>query len=266
MKAAAIEELKSSIPVESPATRACGTVSERVSLVKIDPEPQYYTAPSTPEKKAESMQTAPEKFVAKLTELRQKRSDRSPDLQYVTAPSSPVKLECTTSKQRRSSKSPRQRGSKSHYVTAPSSPIMAKSKVSSLSPQALRLSAKLKLKRTSSPQEITLPNDDRSRREFLLNAYDKRRQNYIAFLAATFELQNAIGNKKGLQKLVCEQRQFEKKWPPQQGEAKQSEKDAKELIAATAIEKRELKMLDDVFHGQAFLEILWNIFDAKMSE
>ena len=303
-KAKALEQLDHML-IESPASRPFITVSERLVLVTNNDttEPQFYTAPSSPEK-LESTQ-APEESSA--------RSSKSPEPPYITAPSSPVKSEHIHApeepvKQKTSSESPKltiqsplplaesthvqiseesvtkpaklrkKRSSKSpkpRFVTAPSSPILVKSNVSSESPQELERLSKLKIKKVSSlkprptaeskqpsPEKcLSLPVNDRERKEFLLSAYDKRMEKQLAFLATTFILQNAIGIKKGLKDLVNEQRWFEKKWPSPQNETKEDV----EVTPGTAIEEREISMLDDVFHGQALLEILWKIFDAKKS-
>ena len=307
MKAEALEHLDRML-IESPASRSFITVSERLVLATNNDtaEPQFYTAPSSPEK-LESTQ-APEESVDKSE---QRRSSKSPEPPYITAPSTPEKSELThspkepvtksrssespslltvspllpekaepsqpseksvtkptKSRKKRSSKSPRPR-----YVTAPSSPTMVRSKISSESPQALE--GKLKIKKASSvksakqpspERSLTLPNNDVEREEFILNAFDRRMKKQLAFFAATFVLQSAIGVKKGLKDLVNEQRWFEKKWSSPR-EAKSSEKPKKdvEITPGTAIEEREISMLDDVWHGQALLEILWKIFDARKS-
>ena len=119
-----------------------------------------------------------------------------------------------------------------------------------------------------SPEKcLTLPNNNKERKEFLLNAYDKRKKKQLAFLAATFVLQNAIGIKKGLKDLVNEQRWFEKKSLLPQSETESSEKPKEdvEITPGTVTEDREISMLDDVFHGQALLEIVWKIFNARKS-
>ena len=239
------------------------------------PEPPYITAPSSPEK-SELTHTPEEP-------LRKKISSESPKLLTVlperTEPTQASEESATEStaklRKKRSSKSP-----KPCYVTAPSSPTMVKSKVSSESLQVLEgLSSNLKIKKASfykpaaasklpSPENcLTLPNNDKERKEFLLNAYDKRIKRQLAFLAAIFVLQNAIGIKKGLKDLVNEQRWFEKKWLLPQSETESSEKPKEdvEITPGTVIEDREISMLDDVFHGQALLEIVWKIFDARKS-
>ena len=311
MKAEALDHLDR-VLIESLDSRSFITMSERLGFATNNgtAEPQFYTAPSSPEK-LESTQ-APEEVVG---ESEQRNSSKSPEPPYITTPSTPEKSDLTyspkepvtksrstespnlltvspllpeiaeptqaseepvnkpaKSRKKRSSKSP-----KPHYVTAPSSPTMVKSKVSSESPQALESKLKTKkafsVKSATAPQQplpersLTLPNNDAEREEFFLNAYDRRMKRQLAFMAATFILQSAIGVKKGLKDLVNDQRWFEKKWSSPQSVTKPSEKlkEDVEITPGTDIEERELKMHDDVFHGQALLEILWKIFDARKS-
>lgn len=279
LKAEAVQILKSTL-IDSPASETVSTMSEKLIFVeKSDSESQYYTAPSSPAN-IECIQTF-EESVIKSVKSRQKSSNRSPIPQYVTAPSSPTVRIMPESYQTRieylhtleecgtKSNKSTQKGFKlpepECIITAPSSPTIIKSG----SPQALEVATKLKIKRTPllpSSECLALPDNDRGRREFLLNGYDKRMQKQLAFMAAEFELWSAIESKKDLRDLVVEQKWFEKKWQSPQSEIQSSDKhkeDVEESISGTAIEKRELAMLDDVFHGQALLEVLWKKLDDK---
>lgn len=266
-------------------------------------EPQYYTAPSSPvqtestqapvepvNKSTKSKlnqsnrplepQYIPEKpEVIQVTEESNSKSTEqgkknvsSPEPQYVATPEITESILAPEESVTKSTKSGRKKSSKSprpQYVTAPSSPTMVKSKVLSESPQAFKeASAKSTLKSTPSPKQparpppgsLSLPNNEIDRKKFLLNAYDKRMTKQLAFMAAIFELQNTIGNKKGLKELVNQQSWFEKKWLSESGVTK---KDDEESISGAAIEQRETRMLDDVFHGQALLDVLWRIYEAR---
>ena len=281
---------------------------------KKSPEPQYVTAPSSPEK-TQPMQIA-EEPVTKSTKSRKKRSSKSPkpecdiaasmpamvkseamsefpqeltnvlaELQIERSPSpkltaassfqiaeEPV-TEPTTTKPRkkRSTKSPIPR-----CDTALSMPTVVKSKAQSESPREVRkVLAGLQIKRTPSPKlaaassfvNLTLPVDESGRKEFVLNAYDRRLKKQLGFMAAIFELQKTIGLKKGFRDLIVEQRWFEKYWPSPQSKTKPGDKDeddTKDSIAGTAAGRREMKMLNDVLHGEVLFKLLWNTFKAKI--
>ena len=232
------------------------------------------TASPFPDKK-EFIQTG-EELVTTQAKSQKRRVSKSPELTVSTFPDKEEFTQMTEesvtkptkSRKKRSTKSPRPR-----YVTAPSSPTSVKSKLLPESPQELKkLSSKVKIQKSSSAVKqpspeitVTLPGNDRERNEFIVKGYDERMEKQLAFMATTFVLQNAIGVKKGLKDLVGEQRWFERKWPSPRSEAEKT-KEKIELTPGTAMERREINMLDDVFHGQALLEILWNILDARKAE
>ena len=267
---------KSPKPTRSPFPEHTPTAEESVTKpVKKSYSKSPDLAASPSPDREEFTQTGEESVTMQAKSLK-KRSCRSPE---ITASSSPDREELTQMteesvtkpaklRKKRMTKSPRPR-----YVTAPSSPIPVKPKLLSESPQELKkLSSKLKVQKASSAGKqpspeitVTLPGNDRERNKFILNGYDERMEKQLAFMATTFVLQNAIGVKKGLKDLVGEQRWFERTWPSPQSEADKTKKKI-ELTPGTAMERREMKMLDDVFNGKALLEILWDILDARMAK
>ena len=185
-------------------------------------------------------------------------SDIMPPSHY-TAPSSPVQPvtqepeECATSNQETRSKS-----SKPQFVTAPSSPSLSTvvtSKALSESPQELKdalLQLQIegppfpKLAAASSFDNLTVPDNDSDRKEFLLHAYDRRVVKQLAFMSSVFELQRTVGVKEGLKDLILNQRWFERKWPSPQSKIKPGDKmkDDEDSIYGTAHanERKESKI------------------------
>ena len=255
---------------ESPVSAALVTMSERLAVItNSDKEPRYYTAPSSPVQ----LETQESEKSAK-SKQKPSTSNKPPEPHHDIAPSSPVKTKPIQTAEESVTKPGKKKGSDSpnnQYATAPSSPTVIKSKALSESPQGLvDVPANLQMERfpspklvaTSSLEDLTVPDNESDRKEFLLCAYDRRVVKQLAYMAAVLEIQITIGTKEGLKELIYQQRWFEKKWPSPYSKAKPGDK-AKDY---TTVEKRELKMLDEVFHGQAFLEVLWRLYDAKIKK
>ena len=261
--AASSEETR---PIQEPVTNVTKSRKKRSSK-SASPKPQPISEPTTP---------------------KEKRSSKSPESQYITAASSeetrPIHVQEPEAKSRkkRSSKSaspkPDTPSSKVWHGTPPPSPLstVLEPRAFSESPQTRRVKATMKLKRTPSPRLRTtprssrgsppLPTNDQGRREYLLKAYETRNTYQIGFLGATFELKNATGYKKGLRDLITEQKWFEKEWPSPEHETKASDKakvNVEDSTYGTVIEKKELKMYDDVYHGLALLQAVWKTYHDK---
>ena len=157
----------------------------------------------------------------------------------------------------------------SQNVSTASPPLspeeLSKSTLSSGPPHTSRDKLKLKLRRSSSPQQsptspsehsvISLPSDHKQRQEYLLNEYDYRIKMHIAYQAANFELQNAIGRKKELTSLIFKQKQFEQEWLSTRSKAELSSY-SEHISVTTVDEPREVGMEELIKEGQEMIKLL----------
>ena len=260
-----------SSPVQLEAQEPEQSAKSKQKPSSNSPELQYATAPSSPAK-TKPIQTAKES----VAKPRKKSSSDSPISEY--SPSSPtvkskVLSESLQTAEESVAKLRKKSGSDSPISEySPSSPTAVKSKVLSESPQELRYvpanlqiqrpPSSLKLVPTASLEDLTVPDNETNRRQFLLQAYDRRMTKQLAYMAAVLELQNSIGTKKGIKELIFQQRWFERNWPSPNSKTKRRDKAKATKDDSNGANKKDLKMLDEVFHGQAFLEVLWRLYDA----
>ena len=297
LKTAGLELLKYTL-AQSPASKELITVSDRLSVVaSSDTELPYYSAPSSPvqpeTQEPEESAKSKKNLDDMSTECQYTTAPSSPEKTNTIKIPEESLTEPTKPRKKGKSMSP-----KLQYATAPSSPTVCKSKSRPESPQELENELpKLQIKRPPSPklaaassfESLAVPDNESNKKEFVLYVYDRRMTKQLAFMAGVLELQNTIETKEGLKDLISQQRWFEKMWsPPPQRKTKPGDKvkddtkystpspqrrktkpgdkvkdDTKYFIARTVTEKREMKMLDNVFHGRAFLEVLWMIFDCE---
>ena len=193
--------------------------------------------------------------------------------EHVTTPTglSPRSLSPTNGKE-----SPFKFSSLSQNVSTSSPPLspeeVSKSTLSSGPPHTSRDKLKLKLGRSPSPPQfalrskqsptspsehsvISLPSDHKQRQEYLLNEYDYRIKMHIAYQAANFELQNAIGRKKELTSLIFKQKQFEQEWLSTRSKAELSSY-SEHISVTTVDEPREVGMEELIKEGQEMIKLL----------
>ena len=172
-------------------------------------------------------------------------------------------------------------------MSPPLSPgLVSKAKVSSKPLQttsASRDKLKLKLRKSPSPPQlavrtrhsptspsehfsgISLPSSHKEREDYLLNEYDYRIKMHIAYQAANFELQNAIGRKKELTGLIFKQKQFEQEWPSTRSKAELSSY-SEHISVTTVDEPREVGMEELIKEAQEMIKLLQNALSTKQPE
>ena len=169
-------------------------------------------------------------------------------------------------------------------TSPPLSPgTVSKAKLSSKPPQttsASRNKLKLKLKKSPSPPQlavrsrhspmspseqfsvISLPSSHKEREEYLLNEYDYRIKMHIAYQAANFELQNAIGRKKELTGLIFKQKQFEQEWLSTRSKAELSSY-SEHISVTTVDEPREVGMEELIKESQEMIKLLQDTLSTE---
>ena len=118
----------------------------------------------------------------------------------------------------------------------------------------------------TSPSEYfsvkSLPSNHKEREEYLLNEYDYRIKMHIAYQAANFELQNAIGRKKELTGLIFKQKQFEQEWPSTRSKAELSSY-SEHISVTTVDEPREVGMEELLKEAQEMIKLLQSTLSTK---
>ena len=108
----------------------------------------------------------------------------------------------------------------------------------------------------------TLPSSKKIRDEYLLHEYDRRLKMQIAYLAANFELQNALReNNRQFRALIYGQRRFEQRWPLLHSKSLQRTElvhyyDESVDEAGHGITEKEACFLELIKEGQTLIEVI----------
>ena len=85
---------------------------------------------------------------------------------------------------------------------------------------------------------------------------------HIAYQAANFELQNAIGRKKELTGLIFKQKQFEQEWPSTRSKAELSSY-SEHTSVTTVDEPREVGMEELIKEAQETIKVFQSTLNTK---
>ena len=124
------------------------------------------------------------------------------------------------------------------------------------------LGVRMKHSPTSPSDIINLPSSYKEQQEYLLNEYDYRIKMHIAYQAANFELQNAIGRKKELTALIFKQKQFEQEWPFTRSKAELSSY-SEHISITTVDEPREEGMEELIKEAKELIRSLQNALTTE---
>ena len=268
-----------SSPVQPETQKPEESAKSKKNLDDMSTECQYTTAPSSPEK-ANPIKI-PEESLTEPTKPKKKGRSMSPKLQYATAPSSPTVCK---SKSRR--ESPQELENESAKLQPPSPKLAAASSFESLAvpdsesefvlyvydrrvtKQLAFMAAVLELQNTIETKEGL--KDLISQQRWFEKQWspppqrktkpgDKGKDDTKCSLPPPQRRKTKPGDK------VKDDTKYSLP-PPQRHKTKPGDRvkgDTKRFIARTVTEKREMKMLDNVFHGRTFLEVLWMLFDRE---
>lgn len=138
----------------------------------------------------------------------------------------------------------------------------AKSKLRPRSPPRLAIRSKHSPTSCEHFNLKSLPSSHQEREEYLLNEYDYRMKMHIAYQAESFELQNAIGNKKELTALICKQKNFEQEWPSTRSKDELSSY-GEHISITTVDEPREVGMEELIKEAKELIKLLQYTINTK---
>ena len=130
------------------------------------------------------------------------------------------------------------------------------------SPSPPPLGVRMKHSPTSPSDMINVPSSYKEQQEYLLNEYDYRIKMHVAYQAANFELQNAIGRKKELTALIFKQKQFEQEWPFTRSKAELSSY-SEHISITTVDEPREEGMEELIKEAKEMIKSLQNALSTQ---
>jgi len=108
----------------------------------------------------------------------------------------------------------------------------------------------------------SLPSNHQEREEYLLKEYDYRIKKHVAYQAMSFELQNAIGNKKELTALIFKQKKFEQEWPSTRSKEELSSY-GEHISITTVDEPREVGMEELIKEAKEMIKKLQYTMSTK---